>query len=180
MRRSGSAKGKDFFHPSQCVPSGLGGGKIVMPSGGGLVGGVGVGGPSHNQAQQSKASNSSNGYISPQYGWYISMTPPTPPHYHNHTHGNGHGHGNDAANGANSNNTNRKTTSEPQQIIHEHQPFQVHGNQQLYHQQQTTHMHNGNVAPDGRPMMMPHSRPVFTRNLKGIPNNTSGWPSVPL
>jgi len=60
-------------HPSQCVPSGLSGGSISMPSGGGSLKAGNV------------ALSGGNGYISPQspsWGWYISTTPPTPEKYH--------------------------------------------------------------------------------------------------
>mmetsp|Transcript_25641 Transcript_25641/g.38104 ORF Transcript_25641/g.38104 Transcript_25641/m.38104 type:complete len:192 (-) Transcript_25641:728-1303(-) len=69
------------MHPSQCIPSGLGpntagNGGIIMPTGGGL------GGPKRHTS----TSGTSGGYVSPQWGWYISTTPPTPEMY-NHSSG---------------------------------------------------------------------------------------------
>ena len=56
------------LHPSKCVPS--------MPSGGVLLpmkpGNVPGSGPVAG----------GNGYVSPQWGWYISTTPPTPEKYY--------------------------------------------------------------------------------------------------
>lgn len=60
---------------SSFVPSGIVGGKgggVVMPSGGAEVQqGVSIG-----------SSGNKKGYVSPQWGWYISTTPPTPEHYY--------------------------------------------------------------------------------------------------
>jgi len=57
-------------HTSHCVPSGLSGGSIIMPSGGGII------------KTGNIAINGGNGYISPQWGWYISTTPPSPEKYY--------------------------------------------------------------------------------------------------
>jgi len=67
-----SRKGSNSLpcHTPQCVPSGLSGGSISMPSGGGILKAGNV------------ALNGGNGYISPQWGWYISTTPPSPEKYY--------------------------------------------------------------------------------------------------
>ena len=107
---------KSTYKPSQCVPSGLMGGKdgIIVPS---------------------NAMKTSNGYISPQWGWYISTTPPTPEKY--------------AANRI-------KDTNKGQQSANLKDATQV-----------------GAVQGDSQ-------KPVFTRQIKGVPKNVSDWPSVPL
>jgi hypothetical protein len=53
----------------QNIPKGLSGGFIRYPSGGKYSNGNGK--------------PNTNGYISPQYGWYISTTPPTPDYHAN-------------------------------------------------------------------------------------------------
>ena len=52
----------------QFIPSGItgSGGGIIMPSGGGF---------------KATPGGNGNGYVSPQWGWYISTTPPTPEKY---------------------------------------------------------------------------------------------------
>ena len=160
------------FHTSQHIPSGLAGGSIVMPTGGGMQQQSQSSGQQHPAG--SNTGNNVNGYISPQYGWYISMTPPSPTHYHDSS----------------------SLSSSPTKRIKDGQQFQQH--QQLQQQQQQQqingrfHQHNNGKLPAMMssttttstqviPMPVgPPKRPVFTRNLKGIPNNTSGWPSVPL
>eukprot|EP00551_Chaetoceros_affinis_P007557 CAMPEP_0203683524 /NCGR_PEP_ID=MMETSP0090-20130426/47569_1 /ASSEMBLY_ACC=CAM_ASM_001088 /TAXON_ID=426623 /ORGANISM="Chaetoceros affinis, Strain CCMP159" /LENGTH=400 /DNA_ID=CAMNT_0050552673 /DNA_START=374 /DNA_END=1576 /DNA_ORIENTATION=- len=173
------------FHPSQCVPSGLSGGSIIMPSGGGLQQGPGQQQyQQQQQHQQQQQPNNGNGYISPQYGWYISMTPPTPPHYP------------EVSSSSSSTKATGKRESQQQQQQEQHvlQQSQLNGKMyppQQHHQiQQPQHHHyilpmtnNNGVKPVSHvlgqhPPAPP--RPVFTRSLKGVPNNTSGWPSVPL
>lgn len=174
MRRNiNNKKGRAPFHPSQCVPSGLAGGSIVMPTGGGLQQ------QQHQQPQQqhhhqqvNSADVNVNGYISPQYGWYISMTPPTPPHYHDSS--------------SSSSSATRAKNGQPQQ---QPQQQQQHIFKQHPHHQQILPplqmIHNDGKKPIlTTQVVVPQpqlpTRPVFTRSLKGIPNNTSGWPSVPL
>jgi len=70
IRKSKKGSGNLSYHPTQCVPSGLSGGSISMPTGGGIMKAGNV------------ALSGGNGYISPQWGWYISTTPPTPEKYH--------------------------------------------------------------------------------------------------
>lgn len=73
IRKSRNGSDNMSCHPSQCVPTGLSGGSISMPSGGGMLKAGNV------------ALSGGNGYISPQspsWGWYISTTPPTPEKYH--------------------------------------------------------------------------------------------------
>lgn len=167
MRRSAgnnsSGKPTTRFHPSQCVPKGLSGGSIIMPTGGGLQQG--------QQQYHNQQPSNGNGYISPQYGWYISMTPPTPPHYHE-TH-------------SSSMATLKKEIPlqhQEQQIL---QQNQLNGKMNPQHHQYILPMSNNNNGGKpvshvlGQPPTAP-PRPVFTRSLKGVPNNTSGWPSVPL
>jgi hypothetical protein len=145
MKRS---SGKVPSNPKQCIPSGLSGGSIVMPTGGGIQ-------QYHQQQQQQQplhhqqqpSSANPTGYYSPQYGWYISMTPPTPPKYAYV----------DTPSSTVENKDGRQTKNEISQ------QKQQDPKQQIL-----------------RPSHQVPSRPVFTRNLKGIPNNTSGWPSVPL
>lgn len=59
---------KNISSEQQYIPSGItsSGGGIVMPSGGGM-----------------KTSSSGGAHVSPQWGWYISTTPPTPEKYPN-------------------------------------------------------------------------------------------------
>jgi len=70
IRKSKKGSGNLSCHPTQCVPSGLSGGSILMPTGGGIM------------KTGNVALSGGNGYISPQWGWYISTTPPTPEKYH--------------------------------------------------------------------------------------------------
>lgn len=51
------------------IPKGMNGGYIEYPTG--------------DKQHNSNGKSNGNGYISPQYGWYISTTPPTP-NYHAH------------------------------------------------------------------------------------------------
>eukprot|EP00549_Striatella_unipunctata_P009005 CAMPEP_0118711010 /NCGR_PEP_ID=MMETSP0800-20121206/23789_1 /TAXON_ID=210618 ORGANISM="Striatella unipunctata, Strain CCMP2910" /NCGR_SAMPLE_ID=MMETSP0800 /ASSEMBLY_ACC=CAM_ASM_000638 /LENGTH=239 /DNA_ID=CAMNT_0006615435 /DNA_START=150 /DNA_END=869 /DNA_ORIENTATION=- len=60
------------FDTSQCIPKGLGNGGLVMPS---RPGGT------------STAPNGA-GHVSPEWGWYISTTPPTPDMYCNNIQNN--------------------------------------------------------------------------------------------
>jgi hypothetical protein len=53
----------------QNIPKGLSGGFIRYPSGG--------------KHSNGNGKPNTNGYISPQYGWYISTTPPTPDYHAN-------------------------------------------------------------------------------------------------
>lgn len=69
IRKSRKGSSNLPYHSSQCLPSGLSGGSISMPSGGGIIKAGNV------------ALNGGNGYISPQWGWYISTTPPSPEKY---------------------------------------------------------------------------------------------------
>ncbi len=134
--------------PLQCIPSGLAGGSIVMPSGGGMQQGSSINSScnSNSQSYPQPNTNDPNGYISPQYGWYISMTPPTPQHYPDASSSkNGHGNIDQTMN--NNNHNNHKLSTK-------------------------------NTIPHQGPP--PLNKPVFTRSLKGVPNNISGWPSVPL
>jgi len=80
FRSSGSAASKRSAPPasSKFVPSGIVGGKgggIVMPSGGGML-------PPQGPGSIGGASAANNGHVSPQWGWYISTTPPTPERYY--------------------------------------------------------------------------------------------------
>ena len=87
-RRTTSSVRSNLVHPSKCVPSGIVGNKsggLVMPTGGGLA-----------KPAPSCGTMGSNGKISPQWGWYISTTPPTPEHYYasgkSKSSGKKHGH----------------------------------------------------------------------------------------
>eukprot|EP01083_Nonionella_stella_P192780 712389_1 len=66
-----------------CIPSM--GGSIVMNGAGTVVGAVGN--QNHNQTKNHAGGPNSvgvgNGYVSPQWGWYISTTPPTPEYHSN-------------------------------------------------------------------------------------------------
>lgn len=179
--------GKAPLHPSQCIPSGMDGGSIVMPSGGGYQQ------PQQHQLQlqhqqpHHAGANGANGYISPQYGWYISMTPPTPPHFHESSSNSDGNNKNDES----YNNTQYQTL---QQQYHFHNPknkgngFSTQNEQllpplQQYQQSSLTQtsINNKNIGKfpkAGQDAIA--ARPIFTRSLKGVPNNTSGWPSVPL
>ena len=162
--------GKAPIHPSECIPSGLAGGSIIMPTGGGYqqIQQNQISSQQHQQ-QHHQSSNNANGYISPQYGWYISMTPPTPPHYHDTSQ------------------INRKDAqlmqpqqqaSQPQQKSQNGHMLQINNQNTRSIKKPTTCMTTAtNDFIGGR--VVP-SKPVFTRSLKGVPNNTSGWPSVPL
>jgi hypothetical protein len=151
-------------HPSQCIPSGLAGGSIVMPSGGGMS-------QSQNNQQYQQSSNNNNhpnhpnGYISPQYGWYISMTPPTPPHYP------------DTSSYSSSKNGQQV---ESQQVVRKQQLLRPQHNNNNGNMEQIT-MNNDNNIMKKSQGSVPINRPVFTRGLKGVPKHSiSGWPSVPL
>jgi len=80
IRKSKKGSGNLSCHPSQCVPSGLSGGSIAMPTGGGIM------------KTGNVALSGGNGYISPQWGWYISTTPPTTPKHHFRAGKNSEGH----------------------------------------------------------------------------------------
>uniref|UniRef100_A0A7S2W487 Uncharacterized protein n=1 Tax=Eucampia antarctica TaxID=49252 RepID=A0A7S2W487_9STRA len=114
---------KPNYQPSQCVPSGLIGGKdgIIQPSCSGM--------------------KNTNGYISPQWGWYISTTPPTPERY----------------------------SSKKMKSLDNSGPniSNVDGNESV-------RCNNSNSSTNDS------NTPIFTREIKGIPKNVSGWPSVPL
>ena len=150
-----------------------------MPTGGGLQ--LGQQYHQQQQQQQQQQPNNGNGYISPQYGWYISMTPPTPPQYHE----------------ASTSKRKKDRQQQQQQQQPQPQPQNYQQNQILQQQQLNGKVHQQQILPlthnDGKPIIMTTAatqgmgqppavptRPVFTRNLKGVPNNTSGWPSVPL
>lgn len=70
-----------------CIPSM--GGSIVMNGAGTVVGAVGN--QNHNQTKNHAGGPNSmgvgNGYVSPQWGWYISTTPPTPEYHSNGSRG---------------------------------------------------------------------------------------------
>jgi len=112
-----SMSNKPNFQPSHCVPSGLVGGKngINIPT---------------------SSVKNSNGCISPQWGWYISTTPPTPERY-----------------------CSKKIKSL--------------GN--------SGSIFDGNeIVQRNNSIMNGSKTPIFTREIKGIPKNVSGWPSVPF
>mmetsp|Transcript_29267 Transcript_29267/g.86666 ORF Transcript_29267/g.86666 Transcript_29267/m.86666 type:complete len:135 (-) Transcript_29267:383-787(-) len=74
MKKSSTSKRNNAS--SQFVPSGIVGGKgggVVIPSGGGMS--------AQKGSRPLGGSSTSNGHVSPQWGWYISTTPPTPEHY---------------------------------------------------------------------------------------------------
>jgi hypothetical protein len=164
-RSSGGAHSNNKSNkvPLQCIPSGLAGGSIVMPSGGGMQQGSSSSSSSSNsnsqyypQPNSNNNVNNPNGYISPQYGWYISMTPPTPQHY-----------------------PDASSSKNGQQLLPPQSTFSGNADQTMHNNN-----HNNSklstmktVTHQGPP---PINRPVFTRSLKGVPNNISGWPSVPL
>ena len=99
-------RGSSRLSPSKCVPSGLKGkgGGVIMPSGGGMampsfspcpsssLVGCGPSSAAHGRESTSLggtgssgggiASAAAMGTISPQWGWYISTTPPTPDKYY--------------------------------------------------------------------------------------------------
>ena len=151
-----------------------------MPSGGGYQ-------TSQQQQQQQAqhgAVNGANGYISPQYGWYISMTPPTPPQFHDSSNSeankNREGHQQKQYNTLqqqyqfhNTNGTNGFRTQNQQLLP----PLQQ---QLLPPLQQQFQQNNNNMERHSDQVGTMKTRPVFTRSLKGVPNDTSGWPSVPL
>lgn len=167
MRRSCVKNGKAPIHPSECIPSGLAGGSIVMPTGGGYQQ-MQQNQISSQQQQHHQSSNNANGYISPQYGWYISMTPPTPPHYHDSSQIN--------KKGGQLMQPQQQPPSQPQKKSQNGHTLQINNQNTIkkpatYMTTATNGFVEGRVAPP---------KPVFTRSLKGVPNNTSGWPSVPL
>lgn len=167
MRRSCVKNGKAPIHPSECIPSGLAGGSIVMPTGGGYQQ-MQQNQISSQQQQHHQSSNNANGYISPQYGWYISMTPPTPPHYHDSSQIN--------KKGGQLMQPQQQPPSQPQKKTQNGHTLQINNQNTIkkpatYMTTATNGFVEGRVAPP---------KPVFTRSLKGVPNNTSGWPSVPL
>ncbi len=64
-----------------CIPS-MGGSIVIKNGAGTVVGAVGKKSANNIIAHNAHPNAKSNGYISPQWGWYISTTPPTP-EYHN-------------------------------------------------------------------------------------------------
>ena len=147
MKRSSS--NKTPLHPDQNIPSGLAGGSIIMPTGGGL--------------QQIPNRNQVNNNISPQYGWYISMTPPTPPHYHIPSSSSSSQHAIPAP-----------SLQHPQ---HNGSKFYPQNTKSVHILQRNNDNHQ-TIRTAAKTTVA--SKPVFKRSLKGIPNNTYGWPSVPM
>lgn len=133
---------------------------------------------SQQQQTQHGAVNGANGYISPQYGWYISMTPPTPPQFH------------DPSNSNANKNSEGQQQQQQQQYNTLQQQYQFHNtngttgfhpqNQQLLPPLQQFQQKNNSMERQSNQVNTTTTRPVFTRSLKGVPNDTSGWPSVPL
>jgi len=134
------------IHPSQCIPSGLGptaagSGGIIMPTGGGM------GGPK----RCGSTSSTNGGYVSPQWGWYISTTPPTPERYNHHPSSQQQKKWNLHSN------TNVAPIEKPASVIAENQSG-VCGHSPV-----------------------PTTQPVFTKGVKGVGSTPGlGWPSVPL
>jgi hypothetical protein len=126
--------GRTKFHPSECIP--------VIPSGGFV---------------SNPGSAKKQGYISPQWGWYISTTPPTPEQY--------------GANRVTSTRKDNQMTTIPSQSSMESGRVinsKVQGNE---------HAAYSNVY--GQAQIVPV--PVFTRS--GTDQNSTysnGWPTVPL
>lgn len=156
-------------HPSECIPSGMMGGSILMPSGGqsGQVP------SSHGHPQVNGNGNTNmninvnvNGYISPQWGWYISTTPPTP-EYHSSTSKN--------------NQTSNMNMINPQANHGHPNPFvkQPWNPTTAPIQESTTGQSPSSYSYRHAPQqnLRPPPKPVFT---KGTPNCSSGWPTVPL
>ncbi len=133
--RTGLNSIKNRTHrPSQCVPS--------MPS---------------IKSKGGPPVNTKNGYISPQWGWYISTTPPTPEYLQNSV------------------NTNVNTNQgQPHQVATKNESQQQHADT------------NRNVFVPSRQQWNPSTTPIREVSLskpvfnKGNPNYSSGWPTVPL
>jgi len=158
-------------HPSKFMPSGMMGGTILMPSGGGVHANTAQGGPPSASCNPT-VSVSVNGYISPQWGWYISTTPPTP-EYHQSAHA------------ASISAPTGTGVSLPSHMMNP-QASHGHAHTDPFIKQQW----NPTTAPiqESAPVSSslsssqhryhhPHPKPVFT---KGAPNYSSGWPTVPL
>lgn len=101
-----------------------------------------------------------NGYISPQYGWYVSTTPPTPEHF-----------------------SQSKSVTKSSSRQQESPPFPTNFSTSTQKQTKVgTTRGNGHTRcpiPNNKkmgPKRLITKRPVFT---KGVPNSM-GWPSVPM
>lgn len=129
--RTGLNSIKNRTHrPSQCVPS--------MPS---------------IKSKGGPPVNTKNGYVSPQWGWYISTTPPTPEYLQNSV------------------NTNQ---GQSHQVATKNEPQQQHADTNRNVFVPSRQQWNPSTAPIREVSV---SKPVFN---KGNPNYSSGWPTVPL
>lgn len=131
------------------------------------------------------AANAANGYISPQWGWYISTTPPTQEHYastiasHSATKKN-----NSSETSADSNTTTNKTTSstssqpKPPKVNWSRHPAVTANNKNS----PSRHVPTAFITNGGTPanIMMPKKAPPKVFRPFNPTCNTTGWPSVPL
>jgi hypothetical protein len=148
IRRSGSLEPgtNELYATSSCIPSGMHrqSGGLIMPTRPGGVPGVQY-----------------NGKVSPQWGWYISTTPPSPEKFYTRPLG-------------------KKAKKAMQQPINELSPLPDES-------QNIMHISDMKMTDSGAPLREISQRnavqhpPVFKKGMKGLSENgTMGWPSVPL
>ena len=106
-----------------------------------------------NAMNNGTTDNNTNGYISPQYGWYVSTTPPTPEQF---------SHKNSSSSSPRQHDLTRLSTSSQHQTILG--TIEGHGQMRCP------------IPHSTKPKRLNTQRPVFT---KGVPN-PMGWPSVPM
>eukprot|EP00978_Attheya_sp_CCMP212_P020972 scaffold60718_cov59-Attheya_sp.AAC.4 len=136
---------KELHATSSCIPSGMHrqNGGLIMPTRPGGVPGVQY-----------------NGKVSPQWGWYISTTPPSPEKFYARP--------------------GKKAKKVMQQPINELSPLADES-------QNIMHISEMKVKDSGAPLKEISQRnavqhpPVFKKGMKGLSDNgIMGWPSVPL
>lgn len=124
----------------------------------------------------------SNGYISPQWGWYVSTTPPTPEMYHNnrYKHQSSSVVANHTRGSSDKGTTEFNLRNHPSAMLTFSQGRKRHaGGSDI---PLTTTLDVAKLSLHDSRMDESHRlafQPAFSKNVKGMGNNM-GWPSVPL